>query len=50
MHFLKIINYSFLMHQTWPKAMVLQIIIFNWYLVSIKFNSVPNNKLLRFKK
>jgi hypothetical protein len=29
MHFSKIINYSFLMRQTWPKAMVLQIIILN---------------------
>jgi hypothetical protein len=50
MHFLKINNYSFLMRQTLPKAMVLQIITLNWYLVSIKFNSVPNNELLKFKK
>ncbi len=46
---MKIIDYSFLMRQTWPKAMVLQIITLNWYLVSIKFNSVPNNELLKFK-
>jgi hypothetical protein len=50
MHFLKIIHYSFLMCQTLPKAMVLQIITLNWYLVSIKFISTPNNELLKFKK
>jgi len=50
MFFLKIINYSFLLRQTLPKAMVLQIITLNWYLVSIKLNLVPNNELLKFTK